>query len=182
MSKRNHKPIMLVSLILLSLLFSAYILSSGGLFDTARADEDSKENTGIEIVSLQSVKELKSAAKEFDVMYLILPAEQNASDEVRKTVLSAAEGADKKARIGLFEMSRQADGFKKFARKHKVKKFPAVIAMNSKGKVKTVQGDISQEKLMKAYSKVSGEKKKLRCPMSEGKPCDPKACGKEKSD
>jgi hypothetical protein len=176
MIKRNRMPIMFLSFILLSLL-----LSSGGLPDAAWADGDTEKSTATEIIALQSVKELKSASEEYDVVYLILPAKQNASDAIRATVLSAAEGAEQKARIGLFEMSRQTDGFKKFARQHKVKKFPAVIAMSSKGKVKTVQGVISQEKLMKAYSKVSGEKKKLRCPMSEGKPCDPKACGKDKS-
>jgi hypothetical protein len=175
MRKKHHQAFVISSFILFALF-----LSLGGMLDTALARGDSEENAKAEIVSLHSVKELKQASKEFDFVYLILPAEQESNDAIRETVLSAVENADKEAHIGLFEMGSRTDGFKKFVRQHKVNEFPAVVAMNSNGKVKTIQGEISQEKLLTAYSEVSGAKKKLRCPMSEGKPCDPKACGKDK--
>ncbi len=177
MSKKHLKSIMLPSFILLSLFF---FLSSGGSLDASLASGDYGDEVKTGIVPLQSIKELKKVSKDFDFVYVILPSEQETGDSVRKTVLSAAANTDKQANIGMFEINRETEGFKKFVRKYNVKAFPAVIAMNSSGEVETVQGEISQEKLMNARAKVSGEKKKLNCPMSEGKPCNPKACGKDK--
>jgi hypothetical protein len=177
MRKRHLRSIMLS----LFILFSFFIFSSsGGALAAAPAGEKTGDQVKIGIVPLQSVKELKRASKEYDFVYVILTAEKESDDGIRKTVLAAAQSSDKTTQIGLFEINKQTDGYKKFVRKYNVKKFPAVIAMNGGGEVEMVQGDISQEKLVEAHAKVSGAKKKLRCPMSEGKACDPKACGKEK--
>jgi hypothetical protein len=177
MGKTNQRSIMLSLLILLAVFF---LSNPAGLPASVRADENSKNPSEMGIVSLKSIKELKQASKEYEFVYVILTVEQESDDAIRKTVLSAAQGADKEKQIGLFEISKRTDGYKRFVRQHKVKELPAVVAMNGSGDVEMVQGEISKEKLVEARAKVSGAKKKLRCPMSEGKPCDPKACGKEK--
>jgi len=177
MSKRHLKLFLFPSLILLSVFF--FMISGGPLFATPEGGDAAKQ-TETGIVSLQSVKELKKASKDYDFVYLVLSNDAESDGALRETVLAAAKSADKDAKIGLFEISRGTNGFDKFVRKHMIKKFPAVIAMDKGGNSKTMQGEVSQEKLTDLYSEMSGAKKKLRCPMSEGKPCDPKACGKSK--
>jgi hypothetical protein len=177
MGKRHLHLTLLPLLVLLSVFFFS---STGGSLTAARAIEHSEDQDEKGIVSLQSVKEFKRVSRDYDFVYMIVTAERESDDALRKTVLAAAQSTDKKAQIGLFEINKRTDGYKRLVRQYKVEKFPAVVAMNGEGEVEVIQGEISQKKLLEAHAKVSGAKKKFHCPVSQGKPCDPKACGKEK--
>ncbi|MFH1755012.1 MAG: hypothetical protein ABIA59_04850 [Candidatus Latescibacterota bacterium] len=179
MRKRQFAVGSSIPAVIACLVLSWCVLTLGGWTSDVWADGDSKEQAEPEVISLQSVKDLKTASNDYDYIFVILTEGSEPNETVRGQVLSAVKNTEKEARFAVFEVSRSAEGFKKLARQYKVNKYPAVVAMSGKGNVETIQGDISETKIEMAFAKISGEKRKLTCPVSEGKACDPKACGKK---
>jgi hypothetical protein len=134
-----------------------------------------------EIHQLISIDDLKKAVKDHEYLFVILSAVDTDATAIRAAAMAAAKKAEAdEVAACVAELSRDCRGFKRFAKKSKVKKFPTVLVFAKDGAKTAVHGEITEKRLVAAYVELA-EAEANTCPFaSKHSNCDPTACGFKK--